>query len=351
MSRLIRKQPLEGWFLTTKEGLIFDTKGINHPPDRVIAYLRYIPAEFFDDRVSNEQRFGYTKVYLLKDRMKALQARFPWYLYSSKCMDATLQAVPYDQILHYHDPIKKFQKLVQHRNSKLDVLSKCCVEFGLAICSKSGIPLTSLGVTGSILVDLHTINSDIDLVIYGNDEGRIVYTLMTQLHEKTTNISGLRFYNKTDLKNLYKFRSRSTPITFDDFVKVEHKKVLQGKFNGYDFYIRLVYKVEEIEEQFSDRCFKNCGDIEFTALITEDKDRIFTPCRYAIQDVVPISTPVQPVTIEEIVSFRGRFCELAHVGDYVRARGKLEQVSDNKTGKLWYRVLLGQDHTDFMVIE
>ena len=110
-------------------------------------------------------------------------------------------------------------------------------------------------------------------------------------------------------------------------------------------------KVEEIEEQFSDRCFKNCGDIEFTALITEDIDRIFTPCRYAIQDVVPISTPVQPVIIKEIVSFRGRFCELVHVGDFVRVRGKLEQVSDNKTGKIWYRVLLGRDHTDFMVIE
>ena len=79
MSRLVRQQPLEGWFLTTKEGLIFDTKGIIHPPDRVIAYLRYIPAEFLDDRVSSEQRFGYIKVYLLKDRMKELQARFPWY--------------------------------------------------------------------------------------------------------------------------------------------------------------------------------------------------------------------------------------------------------------------------------
>lgn len=351
MTRRIRKQPLEGWFLTTKEGLIFDTKGIVHPPDRVIAYLRYIPAHLFGDQVSKEKRRGYFKVYLLEDRKKELQARFPWYLYPSKCLDATLQAVPHEQLLRLHDPTEKFQWLVQQSRSELDMLSKCCVELGLAICSGAGISMANLGVSGSILVDLHTVHSDIDLVIYGCDEGKRVYDLMTQLRAQTTIIEGLTFYREVELQDLYQLRSRSTPITFKDFVRIERKKVLQGKYKGYDFYIRLVYKAEEVGERFKDRCFRNCGDIELKARITEDIDRFFTPCRYVIEDAVLRPTSTQRLTIAEIVSFRGRFCEAARVGDSVRVRGKLEHVIDRKTGRMWYRVLLGRDHTDFMVIE
>jgi len=348
---LVRKQqPLEGFFLTTKEGLIFDTKGVVQPPDRVIAYLRYIPAALFKGRASKEQRRGYFKVYLLEDRAKELKARFPWYLYSSKCLDATIQTVPHERLLQIHDPTKKFQTLVQRGSSELDVLSKCCLELGLAICSGAKISLASLGVSGSILVDLHTSSSDIDLVVYGRDEGGKVYDLMTKLRAQTAMIEELTFYREPELRTLYQFRSLSTPISFEDFVRVEHKKVLQGRYKGYDFYIRLVYKVEEIEERFGDRCYQDCGDVELNARIAEDTERFFTPCRYGIEDVVILPTPGQRLKIEEIVSFRGRFCEAARVGDHVRVLGKLEQVNDRKTGRQWYRVLLGRDQKDFMVI-
>ena len=36
--------PIEGHFLVTEDGLIFEVKGVIHPEERIIAYLRYAPA-------------------------------------------------------------------------------------------------------------------------------------------------------------------------------------------------------------------------------------------------------------------------------------------------------------------
>ncbi|MBD3350653.1 MAG: hypothetical protein GF364_04115, partial [Candidatus Lokiarchaeota archaeon] len=45
-------QALEGDFIETKESLIFDVKGIKHPKNHVIAYLRYFPLKLFIKKTS-----------------------------------------------------------------------------------------------------------------------------------------------------------------------------------------------------------------------------------------------------------------------------------------------------------
>ena len=54
----------EGDLIETREGLIFDVKGLTHPPDRVISYVRYFPHSTGD-----RERGGikYEKVYSLKE--------------------------------------------------------------------------------------------------------------------------------------------------------------------------------------------------------------------------------------------------------------------------------------------
>ncbi|MFQ6125611.1 MAG: hypothetical protein ACE5R6_13570 [Candidatus Heimdallarchaeota archaeon] len=337
--------------MTTKEGLIFDVKGVIHPPDRVIAYLRYIPDFLVEKNAFKERRKSYIKVYMLEEREKELRRRYPWYLYPSKCLGVTIQAVPHEQILQIHDPIEKFQKIAQSISADLDPLSKYCLDLGQAICSEAKIPPMNMGVSGSVLVDLHTKHSDIDLVVYGSIEGRRVYDLMTKLYTQTARIEGLSFYRDLDLRKLYRFRSISTPISFNDFVRVETKKVLQGLYKGYDFYIRLVCKPEDTGLNFGDQCFQDCGDVVLKARIANDSKRFFTPCIYDIEDVIILSPPQLNINIETIESFRGRFCDAARIGEQVRVQGKLEQITDQKTGRKWYRVLLGRDRRDFMVIE
>jgi len=61
-----KKEAFEGYFLTTKENLIFDVKGIAHPSDRIIAFVRYVPIEFgLEDK---PKRKTHSKLYALADR-------------------------------------------------------------------------------------------------------------------------------------------------------------------------------------------------------------------------------------------------------------------------------------------
>ena len=63
----------EGDFIETSEGLIFDVKGLVQPPDKVVAYLRYVEDPSGDRK---RGRKTYVKVYLLSEREK-IQEQIP----------------------------------------------------------------------------------------------------------------------------------------------------------------------------------------------------------------------------------------------------------------------------------
>ena len=71
----------EGDLLETHEGLIFDVKGLVHPPKKIIAFLRYYP-DTNGDRVRKGIR--YKKIYSLKARYKFLETNYPQYLFNDK---------------------------------------------------------------------------------------------------------------------------------------------------------------------------------------------------------------------------------------------------------------------------
>jgi predicted nucleotidyltransferase len=55
-------------------------------------------------------------------------------------------------------------------------------------------------------------------------------------------------------------------------------------------------------------------------------------------------------SITEIASFRGRFCQQATVGESVEVQGKVEKVTNSKNGGEHYRLIIGNKHSDYMVL-
>ena len=157
----------------------------------------------------------------------------------------------------------------------------------------------------------------------------------------------LKPYSLEGLKKLYEFRSKDTPIPFGDFARMEGRKRLQGTYRGVDFYVRLVKRPKEYGEKYGDKVYVPIGTQIIRALIDSSKDSMFTPCRYAISSVEIVEGP--PVKPVEIVSFRGRFCELAREGERITAKGKLELVR-SREGDEHYRLLLGAKG-DFMIVK
>ncbi|MEM2828660.1 MAG: hypothetical protein QXZ14_00185, partial [Candidatus Jordarchaeales archaeon] len=158
---------MEGFFIEDIDGLIFDVKGLLHPPDRVIAYLRYFP-----DREGERERRGvkYRKVYSLAERDTVLKTKKPEYLYFDPVFGIVLEGVPRDRIVKVYDPREKLSQLLGEEERS--GLEEAAVHLALEIARKAGIPLSSIGVSGSMLVGLAGEGSDVDLVVFGEVNSR-----------------------------------------------------------------------------------------------------------------------------------------------------------------------------------
>ena len=330
----------EGDFIETKESLIFDVKGLIHPPRRIIAFIRYFPSEN-GNRKRLEKYYG--KVYSLSRRYAWLKENLPDYLVYDPVFDEVLCEVPVEDIEKHYTPVETVKRLLKAEN--LDFLEFKALELVSLLKASADIPWNAIGISGSPMVGLHTPNSDIDLLVYGSENCRKVYSAIKNLLEDSS--CPLKPYSLDELRQLFDFRSKDTLMSFEDFVRVESRKILQGKFMQTDYYIRFVKGWNEIEENYGDVRYKNFGYGKIEAIVIDDSESIFTPCTYKIENVKVLEGPdAEPIM--EVASFRGRFCEQARKGEKIVAQGKIEQVT-KKDGTTYYRLLIGNKPTDYMI--
>jgi len=330
---------IEGDFIETIESLIFDVKGLTHPPNRVVAFVRYVPSPR-GNRVRGNVK--YVKLYSLTERYLFLKNFYPQYLHYDAVFNVEMQSVPTELIKKVYKPRERLNEMVSGRYL-LDEIEKSAVTFAEELHDLSGVPLSSIGVSGSILVGLHGKHSDLDLIVYGYKSG---WNLYHALRSGVFHANSIARYTTRDLIGLYKFRVKDTYMPLRTFMVVEARKVLQGKFSGRDYFIRLVKEPCEVNERYGDRIYMSIGRARIKAVVIDDSNAIFTPCSYSVDDVSVISGANVPIS--EVFSFRGRFCECAFKGDTIVAEGKVEQVLMGD-GTVYYRLVVGGHPEDFIV--
>jgi predicted nucleotidyltransferase len=331
----------EGDLLETTNKIVFDVKGLVHPPNRVVAFLRYVP-----DPNGKRKRDGtrYNKFYSLSKRYALLKQKFPQYLVNDPIFNELLCEVPLDDVKQHYQPIQGLRNL---RNRKdLDDTQKTALRFVEILKENTGVPWSKLGVSGSILVRLHTASSDIDLIVYGSIAGYKVQATMKEMLEDKN--SPFETYDLNGLRELFDFRSKEAITSFEDFVRTNSRKVSHGKFMKRHFFIRFVKDWNDISEKYGSKIYKSEGYTRIKATVVDDSEALFTPCSYKLNNVEILEgLKVEP--IEEIVSFRGRFCEQARSGESVIAEGKVERVQQE--GKHdHFRLLVGSKPSDHMIL-
>jgi predicted nucleotidyltransferase len=157
----------------------------------------------------------------------------------------------------------------------------------------------------------------------------------------------VRSYGEQDLKELFDFRSKDTTVEFEDFVRTESRKLLQGIFQKKDYYIRCVKDWGEVPEKYGTLQYRSVGEAKLRATVIDDSEMIFTPCTYPIEDVKIIQGNYAE-NPREIVSFRGRFCEQARKGEEIVARGLVESVKTQDTEH--FRLIIGNKPSDYMIL-
>jgi len=331
----------EGDLLETTDNVLFDVKGLVHPPSSVVAFLRYVP-----DPNGNRERDGmrYRKVYALSKRYALLRQVFPQYLVYDPVFNEHLCEVPVEAVKHHYQPIHGLRDL--RYEDDLDEVERTALRFVELLKENAEVPWSKLGISGSILVKLHTPTSDIDPIVYGSENCYKIYSALRRMLENRKSLA--KPYSLKELKELFDFRSKDTITSFEDFVRTDSRKVLQGKFMGRDYFIRFVKDWNEVKEQYDTILYNPEGYAKIKAKVVDDSEAIFTPCCYKIDNVKNLEGPrVEP--IEEIVSFRGRFCEQARKGETVIAQGKVEKVQ-TEGHREHFRLLLGNKVLDHMIL-
>jgi len=335
-----KNRPIEGDIIKDSNGILFDVKGLVHPPNKIIAFPRFIP----DPGGDRKQDVAYKKIYNISKRFKFLERHFPHYIVYDSVFDEKFCEVPIENVKKCYQPINRLREFT--REEKLDLLEKDALELLKLLKNYSNVPWNKMGLSGSLLVKLHKLDSDIDPIVYGSKNCLKAYSALQSLLEDAD--EPFRPYTREDLKVLFAFRSKDTVMSFEDFVRVESRKVLQGKFRNRDYFIRFVKDWNEIDEKYGEIQYKNVGYARVKAIVEDDSEAIFTPCAYKIKDLEILDGVHFP--IEEIVSFRGRFCEQARNNEAIIAQGKVEKVSSDKLKREYFRLLLGNKPSDYMIL-
>jgi len=331
----------EGDLVETIDNIIFDVKGLVHPPKRVVAFIRYVP-----DPNGNRERDGkrYSKYYELSKRYELLKLKYPQYLVNDPIFNTLLCEVPVEDIRQHYNPAKGLQEL--RKRKSLDEAETSALQFMEILKEYSGVQWSKLGISGSILVKLHEPSSDMDIVVYGSETGYKLQETMKNIFENKN--SPIKAYDLEGLQELFDFRSKDTNVSFEDFVRTDSRKISHGKFMRKHFFIRFVKDLNEVSEQYGSIIYKPEGSIRIKATVADSSEALFTPCSYKLAKVQVLDGP-KIEHIEEIVSFRGRFCEQARNGEAVIAEGKLERVQQEGKDD-HFRLLLGSKPADHMIL-
>jgi len=323
----VSERLVEGYFIKTVDNLIFEVKGIVHPKDRTIAYLRYVP--------DIESDSGFRKIYDLHERENYLKQNFPEYLWFSKPHGRVVQAVSQEKVKQILDPVE-YMNVIRENSDTLSVATSHLVDL---LIEYTKVNSSDIGVTGSQLIGVAREISDIDLIVLGESA---CFDFYNNLKYNFENIPGVECYADDLLEKHLSFRWGGLIKYHDILGEIERKKILQGIFQGHQFFIRLVKRPQDITESFGQMISENLGFREIQCMIIDDKESIFSPCRYRVESK---DLP----DLKWIISFRGRFTEHVSKGDIVNTKGRVENVLDTSSNQIYKQLVLGEDSSDYLI--
>jgi predicted nucleotidyltransferase len=322
--------PADGDTFVTKEGFIFNTFGYEHPQDRVFAFLKYIPAGFkalFNVEMlertwqyGEKQLFRAEKLYTAnnyKSFIETFRKNFPDYLYYCYLRNKELITAPLSLIDRVYVPRDRLAALSQVK--KPDSLQKLALSLVNMLSEASGVGLDDFGIHGSIALNMHAPESDIDFVVYGSENFRTVEETIAQL----VNAGKLSYIASNRLDAARKF---------------------QGRYQGKIFMYNATRKPEEVKTRYGATRFSSIDPVRFQCAVSNDSETMFRPATYKINNYKPLDAaselPIDKIP-DRVVSNIGCYRNVAREGSEIKVAGQLERVEAIKTGAVYYQVVVG----------
>jgi predicted nucleotidyltransferase len=322
--------PLDGDTFVTREGFILNVFGYEHPEGRVFSFLKYIPSKFkelFNTRFLNRTwRYGETelfraeKLYTAKNYQTFLEVfrkNFPDYVYFCPFRQKEVISTPLNRIVAVYVPREVLHSLLKAK--RRDKLQGMTLDFIELVSGASGVPVEDFGVHGSLALNMHSAESDIDIVVYGGLNFRKVEAAVDKLVKE--GLLAYVFNNRLDAARRYK-----------------------GRYSGKIFMYNAVRKPEQVTSKYGEHKYEQVFPVRFRCRVKNDGEAMFRPAIYKIEDYRPLdsrSALSRDMVPETVVSMIGCYRNVARKGEEVEVSGILERVENTGTGEAYYQVVVG----------
>ncbi|MDR1992810.1 MAG: hypothetical protein LBQ98_04830 [Nitrososphaerota archaeon] len=326
--------PADGDTFVTKDGFIMNTFGYEHPANRVFAFLKYIPAKYKDlfnvEMLQRTWKFGSTpltsqlfraeKLYTAKNYQTFLEAfrkNFSSYLFFDQTRNKELITAPLDRIEQVFVP--KDQLVWLQTLKTPDSLQTHALKLIDLIHNKSGISYTDLGIHGSIALNMHAPESDIDFVVYGTENFRQVEQTIQQLVNQGT-------------------------LSYIAGNRIEAARRFVGKHEGKIWMYNATKKPNENKPNYGDYTYTALSPVRFSATVCDDTQTMYRPAVYKITQYKP-QDAASEIDLNKIplqvLSNIGCYRNIARTGQQIKVAGMLEKVQAIHDDTVFYQVVVG----------
>jgi predicted nucleotidyltransferase len=333
-------------YLETRRGDFFVVIGEQHPRNKTLAYLKYVPngpvvnpsKEWHRAGIRFKRVLPYYHYSYLKNNLEI----FSDFLFDCPVNDITITAIPKNVIKAHYKPELRIKELFQQDNEKmkknnLDELEKKVVNLVSTLAELAGIQISTFGVTGSILPGIHNpAFSDIDLTIYGENNAHAVKKVF---HENQNNplpdfcplSDDLLEKNSHKQANLFKINQQ---MAFS-FLK---RRWNSQEFRGTRF---SLHPVLPHSNNYGNVLYKNAGYVQLEGIIHDTREGMFYPPSWQLE--ITSSSVSNLVKGEKIVliCFEGLYHDVFNEGEKIRVQGKLENELTPSGEFIGYRVVVG----------
>ncbi len=254
--------------------------------------------------------------------IETFRRNFPDYLYFCPFRKRELISVPIKNIEKVFVPKDCLQTLLKLKQP--DRMQAMALELIGLLSRESGVMLKHFGMHGSIALDMHSEESDIDFVVYGSGNFRVVEETIDRLVEAGT----LRYIFGNKLDRARKFK---------------------GKYKDKIWMFTAARLPNEVTEKYGESRFSPVVPVKFEAFVADDTEAIFRPAIYRIKDYKPLDEksklPMGQIP-GCVLSNIGCYRNVARSGDKIRVSGMLEKIESVKTGAVTYQVVVGTATTE-----
>jgi predicted nucleotidyltransferase len=264
--------------------------------------------------------FRAEKLYTAQNYQSFIQTfrkNFPEYIYYCYLRHKELISAPLSSIARVYVPKQCLSVLT--RLEQPDTLQKMALNLISLLSKESSVDMEDFGIHGSIALNMHTPESDIDFVVYDSENFRKVEATIARL--VNAGLLSYIFSNRLDAARRF-----------------------QGRYLNKTFMFNATRKPEEVKVKYGMFRFSSIDPVRFQCTVSDDSEIMFRPATYKIGNYKPLDSaselPKDKIP-NRVISNIGCYRNVAREGSEIKVSGKLERVEEIKTGDVFYQVVVG----------